>query len=88
MHLFSRINGLFYRYFDSLEVKHRESSWKLIHKSLNKLYSDLENFFNNFDPKERNDYCNVLKMIVYVFCYMSEQLEGIGYKTGHEYRLR
>ena len=58
-----------------MDAKHRVVSWKLIHKSLDKLYSHLENVFNNFEANERNENCNLLKMIVYVFCSLSELFE-------------
>ena len=58
-----------------METKHKDQAWKLINKSLNKLYNDLEIFFNDFDANERNDNCNLLKMIVYVFCSLSELFE-------------
>ena len=66
---------LIHRHFNDLDTKYRDQSWKLIHKTLNRLLEDLEIFFNNFDSEQRNNYCNLLKMIVYVFCTLSELFE-------------
>jgi len=42
---------------------------------MDKLYIDLEAFVNRLEAEERNNYCNLLKMIVYVFCTLSELFE-------------
>ncbi|XP_054165417.1 condensin complex subunit 1-like [Oppia nitens] len=63
------------KHFTSLDTKHKELLWKLMSKCLNTLYNDFETFLNRFDPNERENYCNLLKMIVYVFCTLTELFE-------------
>lgn len=63
-----------------MDAKLRDQSWKLIFKCLTKLTTDLEIFLNNFDSNERNKFCNLLKMIAYVFCQLSELLEELDIK--------
>ncbi|CAG2104163.1 unnamed protein product [Medioppia subpectinata] len=63
--------------FNTLDGKQRDQTWKLLSKCMDKLYTELETFVNRteMDAEERNNYCNLLKMIVYVFCTISELFE-------------
>ena len=66
-------------HFDSLDRKITEKAWKCIVKSADTLLTDLQDILNDSvvddEISDKRRQCNILKMIMYIYCSMIEKYE-------------